>query len=117
MISPPTAEERPHIEALKRATTAGFTPLRLPGVPGIYAERRRRGAVETYTIVAMTDAKAARWREEDYGRRGAGPLWETSGTVAEVIRELLALPPHGERGAPSLAKRPSNDLWLPGSVW
>jgi hypothetical protein len=116
MLGPPTDEERPHIAAIARAVQAGFRQIQLAACPVLFYERRREAVVETCSVEGITSAKAARWRIEDYQGRGGGPLWEISGTVADVIGELLALPRHGSRGAPSLARPRSSDLWVPGDV-
>ncbi|GAB3494785.1 hypothetical protein [Amycolatopsis cihanbeyliensis] len=111
-------EEAPHIAALRRAVRAGFVFRQLADADGVavaalYAERRSpEGVVENLVVCGMTEAIARRLRTEDYP--GGDPLWERTGTVAEVITDLLALPAHGSPGAPSLARRPSGSLWLPG---
>ncbi|GDY30474.1 hypothetical protein [Gandjariella thermophila] len=118
MTRPLTSEEAPHIAAIERSMDAGFTFLNFRGpnggaVEAIYAERwTPQGAVETYVLRGMTEAIAARFRAEDYPE--GDPLWETSGTVADVITALLDLPPHGTPGAPVVARRASSALWLPG---
>ncbi|WP_116042953.1 hypothetical protein [Amycolatopsis palatopharyngis] len=120
MVTPPTSEEAPHIAALRRAVELGFQfkPLAFKpedgGVPAaLYAERwSRDGVVETITMQGMTEAIAARIRVEDYPH--GDPIWQLAGTVAEVIAELLALPAHDSPGAPTLARRASSSLWLPG---
>lgn len=105
------------IAAIVRSREAGFHFLHLRAddeVVAIHAERWRAGAVDSYLVRAARDAYAARFRAEEYGRSGGGPLWHTLGTAAEVITELLALPPHGSPGAPVLAHRAPSELWLPG---
>ncbi|WP_134664047.1 hypothetical protein [Amycolatopsis sp. CFH S0078] len=115
----PTDEEAPHIAALRRSVTAGFQFLHLRGEDGaavaaIHAERRRNGAVDTYTIQHMTEAVASRFRIEDYPH--GDPLWQEHGTVEDVITALLKLPPHGAPGAPTITRRASSSLWLPGDL-
>jgi hypothetical protein len=46
---------------------------------------------------------------------GDSAATEHTGTVAEVITELLALPPHGFSGAPTLARHGSSGLRLLGN--
>jgi hypothetical protein len=120
MTPPVTSEEAPHIAAIQRSVNAGFrfVHLRAPDsgvVEVIHAERWScQGVVETYAFRDTTEALGARFRCEDYPY--GDPLWEISGSVAEVIRALLELPPHGAPGAPVLARRASSSLWLPGGV-
>ncbi|SDZ15915.1 hypothetical protein SAMN05421504_11038 [Amycolatopsis xylanica] len=90
-MGPISEEERPHIEAMKRAMRAGFRAVPLADAPVIHAERWRQESVDTYTISSMTSATAARWRVNDYGDNEKDPLWQTTGTVAEVIVAVLAL--------------------------
>ncbi|TCP43887.1 hypothetical protein EV191_12041 [Tamaricihabitans halophyticus] len=119
---PPSSDEAPHLAALRQAVDAGFhfRPLAFRpedgGVPAaLHGERwSSTGVVETISMQAMTEAIAARIRIEDYPR--GDPLWQLVGTVAEVIAELLALPAHGSPGAPTLARRASSSLWLPGNT-
>jgi hypothetical protein len=108
--------DRPHIEAVQRLVNAGWRFLHLRdergNITAIYGERPTFGAVETITFRSANMAMAARMGREDYPHGGA--LWQTSGTVADAIGELLELPPHGHRLAPALARRASSSLWLPG---
>ncbi|MQA07624.1 MAG: hypothetical protein GEU98_03550 [Pseudonocardiaceae bacterium] len=95
----------------------GFTFIHLRDPDGgaviaIHAERWLAGAVDTYTLRAIGEAVAARYRAENYPYGDV--LWQRTGTVAEVITELLALPRHGTPGAPTRARRAPSDLWIPG---
>lgn len=105
------------IAAIERARDLGFRFLHLRDkhgdLNGLHAERWRFGAVDIFAVVDQLDAVAARYRAEDYERAG-DPIWQVTGTVADVIAELLALPPHGSPGAPVLAQRASSGLWIPG---
>ncbi|QUH01531.1 hypothetical protein HUO13_12560 [Saccharopolyspora erythraea] len=118
LLMPPSREEEPHLAALKRSVESGFRVRHFGACDGrtvtaIYAERWcAYGVVDSYTLRAMTEAVAARVRIEDYPH--GDPLWETTGTVADVITALLELPPHGHPGAPGQARRPSTAFWLPG---
>jgi hypothetical protein len=120
MTPPVTSEEAPHIAAIKCSVNAGFRFVHLHGpdsgaVEVIHAERwSPQGVVETYTFRDTTEALAARFRSENYPY--GDPLWEISGTVAEVIMALLDLPPHGAPRAPVLARPASSSLWLPAGV-
>ncbi|MQA07492.1 MAG: hypothetical protein GEU98_02880 [Pseudonocardiaceae bacterium] len=108
----------PHIAAIVRSKDAGFRFLHVRdkhSVIAIHAERWRFGAVDAYTVRAPSEAMAARFRAEDYGR--GDPLWQVTGTVAEVITELLGLPPHGAPGAPTRARPAPSELWIPGGSW
>lgn len=109
-------EEAEHLTAIARARAAGFRFLHLRdgiGIVAIHAERTAPGgAVETITLRARTEAVAARYRADDY-EHGNDPLWQHTGTVADVIDELLALPPHGTPAAPSRSQPAPSTLWLP----
>ncbi|SNR98886.1 hypothetical protein SAMN06265360_1592 [Haloechinothrix alba] len=108
-----------HLAALRRSVAAGFGFVHLHdhgGLAAIHAERWRDGAVDTVTVRAAGEALAARYRAEDYGRAGAHPLWQATGSVADVVDRLLELPPHGTPAAPSRAVRPRDQLWLPQGV-
>lgn len=109
-------EEAAAIRAITRSRDAGFRFLHLHDergeVQAVHAERRHAGAVDCYTVCSPTEAFAARFREDEYGR---GPLWRITGTAVEVITELLALPAHGSPGAPTRTTRTPSGLWLPGS--
>lgn len=112
-------EEVEHLAAITRTRARGFNfvHLRQGGeVIAIHGQRWQAGAVDTYLVRAPDEAIAARYRAEDYGLTERGPLWQRCGAVAEVIAELLALPPHGAPGAPTLELRDRTDLWLPGAV-
>ncbi|MDV6014277.1 hypothetical protein [Haloechinothrix sp. LS1_15] len=105
-----------HLAAIRRSKAAGFGFLHLhdhAGVAAIHAERRHAGAVDTYTVRAPGEAIGARYRAEDYGHPSAHPLWQATGTVADVIHQLLDLPPHGSPGAPNRTQRSRSELWLP----
>jgi hypothetical protein len=116
--TPHSSDEAPHIAALRRAVSAGFGFRQLADSDGVaiaalYAERRSRdGVVENIVLCGMTEAIASRIRTEEYPT--GDPLWQHTGTVADVITELLALPAHGSRGAPTRTHRASDSLWLPG---
>lgn len=107
------------IAAIVRAREAGFrfTHVRSADeVIAIHAERRRDGAVDTFTVRGPQEAYAARVRPED--TTAATPLWQRFGEPADVIDELLDLPAPGTPGAPAHPLRgPGDDLegpWLPG---
>lgn len=111
-------DDTAHIHAIARARDAGFRFLHLRdgiGINAIHAERHSlTGVIETITLRARSEAIAARYRTEDH-QRGGHPLWQRTGTVADIITELLQLPAPGEPGAPALAHRASSSLWLPGA--
>ncbi|SFP82690.1 hypothetical protein SAMN05421810_103536 [Amycolatopsis arida] len=112
-------ESQGHLAAIARTCQRGFrfVHLRRNGeVAAIHGQRWRAGAVDTYLVLGPDEAVGARYRAEDYGMAGRAPLWQTTGSVADVIAELLALPPHGAPGAPRLAVRPASALWIPGRV-
>lgn len=112
----PGPEEVPHLKALARCVEAGFRFLHMPNSVGqiaaIHAERLSiRGAVDQVILRHWDKAAASRTRLEDYP--DGHPLWQTQGSVAYVISELLGLPPHGTPGAPVAVLRASA-LWRPG---
>ncbi|WP_245976160.1 hypothetical protein [Amycolatopsis palatopharyngis] len=111
--------EAEHLAAITRTRAGGFhfVHLRKGGeVIAIHGQRWLAGAVDTYLVRAADEAIAARYRAEDYGLTERGPLWQRCGSVADVIAELLALPPHGAPGAPTLELRDRTELWLPGAI-
>lgn len=111
MIDPDFA---PHLDALRRCGERGFQFIQLPDA--LCGFRDRAGAMDVLLVRDVTDARAARYRRDDLDRHAQPPgLWGVEGTVAEVVVDLLALPPHGWPGAPALAAT-STDLWLPGSL-
>jgi hypothetical protein len=96
---------------MKRACEAGFVAAQMAGAV-IHAWRQHDGVIDTYTAIGWEEASAARYRAEDYPHSDV--LWEKTGTVVEVITELLALPRDGECGAPRLTRRPDSGLWVIG---
>lgn len=112
-----TDEEAPHITTIRRSMHAGFQFLHIPDAGGhavavIHAERSRDSCIEIYTVRAMHEAVAARFRTEDYP--DGAPVWQEHGTVDEVVTALLELPPPGAPGEPNRTRRRSSSLWLPG---
>ncbi|MFK0249302.1 hypothetical protein ACIQUM_31775 [Amycolatopsis azurea] len=110
-------EEKPHIDAIARAVLLGFEHIPLPHMAALFYRRRLDSAIETISICAADEAIAARWNAHEYVRRGdraADPVWQSQGTVADVIEELLELAPPGTPGAPTLGLRSSSSLVLPG---
>jgi hypothetical protein len=117
-----TDEERPHIEAIGQTMQEGFRFLHLRSDDGrvidaVYAERWRDGALDTYTVLGMTEAMAARYPAPG-GPADVDPhpVWHAAGSVHEVITGLLMLPRHGEPGAPSQQLPTPSNLWLPPSA-
>lgn len=108
-----------HIAAIARSKTAGFRFLHVRdggSVVAIHAERWCSGVVDTYVVWSQNDAAAGRYRREDYGRPGTGPLWYRAGSVVDVVTDLVELPEHGAAGAPNHATRRHGDFWLPASA-
>lgn len=104
-------EFSPHLTALRHSVAAGFQFQQFP--EGLSGARLRAGTIEVLLVRDTTDCVGARYRLDDLERPAPQALWSMAGTVAEVIDGLLGLPPHGEPGAPSLAR--SKGLWLPRS--
>lgn len=101
----------PHLDALKRCGSCGFQFMQVPDA--IYGFRERMGALDVLLVHDLADARAARFKSDDLHRHEfPRALWSTGGEVADVVVELLSLPPHGSPGAPQLA-RVYSDLWLP----
>lgn len=74
--------------------------------------RRWRGCTDALRIRGQTDAVGIRVLGEGAGR-GGGLVWERSGSVAEVVDALLALPAPEMRGAPALVTASAPRLWTP----
>lgn len=107
---------RPHIEAIEDSRRAGFRFLFLPNPENpvmLQAIHNAHGAANFYTACSASDAVAARFRLEDLEDQRPQPLWRAYGSVTDVVTELLQLPPHGSKGAPSLALPVSGELWVP----
>ncbi|WP_243789916.1 hypothetical protein [Saccharopolyspora gloriosae] len=108
----------PHLAAIRASVRAGFRFQHLPSrdeVLAVYGFRASRGAMDTYVAHDRHDATAARYRLDELDQSSPKPLWERHGTVADVVYELLELPPHGTRGAPDRTGR-AGTLWLPAHV-
>ncbi|MFI0465220.1 hypothetical protein ACH347_14185 [Saccharopolyspora sp. 5N102] len=107
---------RAAIAAIEASMRAGFRFRHLPTIDNLLALQGIRissGVIDVYLTEAPHIASAARFRVEDIESGVAPPsLWYRNGTVEEVVRALLDLPPHGSPGAPNLAR--SRSLWLPG---
>lgn len=114
----PEAWLRPHFGALEASVRAGFRFTYLPALDDVLAVQGIRvqdGAMDMYLAQSAFDALAARVRIDDLEfHTSPSPLWHARGAVADVVMELLALPPHGSPGAPSLARTRPSELWIPG---
>ncbi|MGP4019077.1 hypothetical protein [Saccharopolyspora sp. 5N708] len=109
---------RPHLDALRASVQAGFRFLHLPRFDDVLAVQGLRvshGAMDMFRARSADDALAARFRIEDLERGSPPAVWHRYGSVADVVMELLGLPPHGAANAPSLA-RARLDLWVPGDA-
>ncbi|WP_246868982.1 hypothetical protein [Saccharopolyspora sp. ASAGF58] len=105
---------RPHIEAIEDSRRAGFVFVYLPSLANMSTLQgilKVNGAMDVYSAASTSDAVAARYRLEDLETGRPRPLWHAHGSVTDVVRELMQLPPHGSKGAPSLT------LPLPGGLW
>lgn len=108
----------PHLAAIRASVRAGFRFRHLPSrdeVLAVHGFRASHGAMDTYVAHDRHDATAARYRLGDLDQGSPKPLWERHGSVADVVAELLGLPPHGTRGAPGHTASASA-LWLPAHV-
>ncbi|MCX2733299.1 hypothetical protein OOZ19_23905 [Saccharopolyspora sp. NFXS83] len=108
----------PHLAAIRASVCAGFRFQHLPSrdeVLAVYGFRASHGAMDTYVAHDRHDATAARYRLDDLDHGSPRPPWERHGNVADVVAELLELPPHGTRGAPGRTGSTS-ELWLPAHV-
>lgn len=109
-------EREPHIAAIKLTLDCGytFTHERTFGDVGlleaIRAERHHDGLVDTYTLHGPTEAVAARYTSDAYP--DGEPIWQKHGSVADVVLDLLSLPPTGK--APDPLTRQAYGLLFPG---
>jgi hypothetical protein len=67
------------------------------------------GWIDAIRVRSDTDAMALRTD----GNESPGIVWERSGTLAEVIEELLTLPAPDARLAPRLVRATGPILWTP----
>lgn len=107
---------RPHIEALETSVRHGFRFQHLPNtgdIAEVLGIRVQHDTIDVFRARSAEDALAARFRVDDLEHGTPTALWHHRGTVADVIAELLALPPHGTHGTPRLATVRAPDLWLP----
>ncbi|QIZ36134.1 hypothetical protein [Saccharopolyspora sp. ASAGF58] len=100
---------------------AGFRfvhPRKVDSLLAVQGFRIRDSAIDMFIAHSAFDAVAARVRVEEMRFEGPSPaLWERRGAVADVVMELVALPPHGAPNAPKLARARSLDLlWVPGNA-
>ncbi|TDD39855.1 hypothetical protein [Saccharopolyspora elongata] len=105
-----------HIRAIEDSKRAGFMFLYLPSLANLSTLQgifKAHGAMDIYSATSTSDAVAARFRLEDLETDRPRPLWHAHGSVTDVVRELMQLPPHGSKGAPSLALPLPGDLWVP----
>lgn len=120
MKQPPEPWLWPHLRAVEASVRAGFRFSHLPDVDNLLAVqgfRVHHGAMDMFLARSAFDALAARVRVEDLDFHWSPPpLWHARGAVADVVTELLELPPHGSPGAPTLAGSRPSDLWIPGDV-
>lgn len=75
-MRPQCGEEAPQIAAIRRSAEAGFRFLHLRGsdvITAIHAQRKRGDTIDTFTFQDMTEAVAARFREEAYP--SGDPVW------------------------------------------
>ncbi|GAA4840249.1 hypothetical protein GCM10025787_21350 [Saccharopolyspora rosea] len=94
----------------------GFRFRHLPStgdIAEVQGFRVEHGAIDIFRARSADDALGARFRVEDLERGSSAALWHRCGPVADVVTELLALPPHDTGGAPGLAAVRAPDLWLP----
>ncbi|MEV0049785.1 hypothetical protein AB0H34_04715 [Saccharopolyspora shandongensis] len=118
MVEQAEAWLRPHLGAVEASVRAGFRFSYLPTLDGVLAVQGFRvldGAMDMYLARSAFDALAARIRVDDLEFHASpSPLWHARGAVADVVMELLGLPPHGSPGAPVLALSRPSELWVPG---
>jgi hypothetical protein len=67
------------------------------------------GVVDAIRVRSETDSMALRMTFGD----PPGIVWETSGTLSDVVSEALALPAPGRPSAPRLVRAPAPVLWTP----
>ncbi|GAB2659817.1 hypothetical protein GCM10027271_18150 [Saccharopolyspora gloriosae] len=118
MLSGVESSFLPHLAAIRASVRAGFRFQHVPSrgeVLSVHGFRASHGAMDTYVAHDRHDATAARYRLADLDRGTPQPLWQRHGNVADVVTELLELPPHGAPGAPGRTGSASA-LWLPSHV-
>jgi hypothetical protein len=116
-VTPPD-DDREHLSAISLSVARGYRFVHMAGhdaeLFAIYAERRHGGVVDTYAVMAQSDAWAARFLADEYGNaQTPRPVWHLRGSTAEVIHAVLALPAPEQPGAPSRELRASSSLWTP----
>lgn len=104
----------PELHALITIRRAGWSFRRLGN-----REHELVGLVGSYSAWRYTDALWIYNRANVIGVRvldeayGGGVVWQKdTGTLSEIVHELLGLPEPGHRLAPTLVKR-SSLLWVP----
>lgn len=93
-----------------RAAGWRFTPVIANGeVTGLNAVRTWPGSdwADGLMMLSPTDVKALRTDPE------GGVVWQRTGTLAEVVTELITLPHPDTPGAPRLVKAKVPSLWTP----
>jgi hypothetical protein len=93
-----------------------FLPIDDPGDPNAELDAARIwpcGWRDCVRIREETDALGLRIRVPADQHTAPAIVWERSGTLAEVVHQLLALPAPGARLAPTLAIGTAPKLWTP----
>jgi hypothetical protein len=93
-----------------------FLPIDDPGDPNAVLDAARiwsAGWRDCIRVREETDAIGLRIRVPADKHTAPAIVWERSGTLAEVVHELLALPAPGERHAPTLITGAAPKLWTP----
>lgn len=93
-----------------RAAGWQFTPVVADGeVTGLNAVKTwpNSGWADGLMVLSATDVKALRTDPD------GGVVWQRTGTLAEIVTDLITLPPPGAPGAPRLVKGSIPTLWTP----
>ncbi|MBV8933329.1 MAG: hypothetical protein JOZ47_14065 [Kutzneria sp.] len=102
----------PELAELVRLRDAGMQFVPIPDTDGRIAELAGfhgwpSGPVDAIRVRSPYDAVALRISRDER------ILWETSGTLCDVVAALLALPAPADRSAPHLSLGSGPDLWIP----
>lgn len=104
----------PELQSLVDLQDAGWTfrlmGSRDQGIEGVVASYSRQQYTDALWIYDQSSVIGVRILDESYG---GGTVWsKESGTLSEVVHELLGLPDPADRLAPRLVKG-SGVLWTP----
>lgn len=105
----------PELHALLHVRDAGWSfrliGSREQGIEGIVASRNKRQWTDALWVYDQGMVVGIRILDDV---NGGGTVWhKDSGTLPEIVNELLGLPDPDDRRAPRLVKGSSSRLWTP----